>query len=93
MVYLITYDLNKLGKNYVGVENVIKYISDGECLKVLESVWLMKSSWIPSAESVRNLILTVIDKDDGLFVCQIKGDCAWLLGSPESTDIMRFFTE
>ena len=25
MVYLVTYDLNKLGKNYVGVENVIKY--------------------------------------------------------------------
>lgn len=93
MVYLITYDLNKLGKNYVGVENVIKYISNGECLKVLESVWLMKSTWIPSAESVRDLVLTVIDNDDGLFVCQIKGDCSWHLNNPTSNDIARFFTE
>ena len=92
MVYLITYDLNKLGKNYVGVENVIKYISNGECLKVLETVWLMKS-WISLTKDVLRLIMPAIDNNDGLFVCPIKGDCAWQLGSPESTDITRFFTE
>ena len=92
MVYIITYDLNKLGQNYEGVENLIKYISDGECLKVLETVWLFKT-WIQSAESVRNLVLTVIDKDDSLFVCQINGNYSSHLGCVESTDIMQFFTE
>lgn len=92
MVYLITYDLNKLGKNYVGVENVIKYISNGECLKVLETVWLMKS-WISLTKDVLRLIMPAIDNNDGLFVCQIKGDCSWRLNDPISHDIVRFFTE
>ena len=92
MKYLITYDLNKLGQNYKLVERVILEVSDGKPIKPLETVWLIKS-WAQSADDILYLIQTAIDNNDGLLICPIKGDCAWLLGSPESTDIMRFFTE
>lgn len=66
MNYLVSYDLNKSGKNYDGVSDAIKNASNGKWCHPLESVWIIQSSL--SAKGIFDRIAPFIDSDDRLLV-------------------------
>lgn len=70
MVYLVTYDLNKPGKNYEGVYQAIKSASTGVWCHYLESAWLIKSS-LSTAASVLSLIRPHLDNNDRCMVLEV----------------------
>ena len=65
MVYCITYDLNKSGKDYNGVIQAIKDAGDQGCCNFGKSAWLIKSS-MKSAQAVSH-----IDSDDTCLVIEV----------------------
>lgn len=78
MVYLISYDLNKTGKNYEGVYQAIKDASTGVWCHPLESTWLIKST-LSSANSVFEKIKPELDSDDRCFVIEVSNNYqGWL---------------
>lgn len=68
MIYLITYNLNKPGKDYTSLYNALRkynYIRD----TALESIWFVNTSW-NSAQIYEHLRLH-FDINDRLFITQI----------------------
>jgi hypothetical protein len=75
MVYLITYDLNKTGKNYNGLYEEIKKI--GKWWHYLDSNWLVDTN--SSTNQISDALKTQIDADDNLLVIRVTKDYAgWL---------------
>jgi len=72
MVYMISYDLNKSGKNYDGVFEAIKKASIKWC-HYLDSTWLIKANY-SSANDVFNLIKPNLDSDDRCIVIQVENN-------------------
>ena len=76
MVYLITYDLNKAGKDYAGLLPAIKSLSP-EWRKPLLSTWLVDTSL--SAQQIYDRLERYIDSDDRLLISRIhRGSQGWL---------------
>lgn len=73
MVYFITYDLNKAGKNYDGVYKAIKSAGDLAWCHFWESSWLIRSS-LQSANDVFAKIKPHLDSDDTCFVVEVKNN-------------------
>ncbi len=73
MVYFITYDLNKAGKNYDGVYQAIKDASTGAWCHYWDSSWLIKSNYT-SADSVFEKIKPHLDSDDRCLVIEVKNN-------------------
>lgn len=71
MVYFITYDLNKAGKNYEGVYQAIKDASTGAWCHFWESSWLIRSNLI-TADIVFDRIRPYLDNDDRCLVVEVK---------------------
>lgn len=71
MVYFITYDLNKDGKDYEGVFQAIKDASDGVWCHYWDSSWLIRSKY-ESADSVFEKIKPHLDSDDRCIVIEVK---------------------
>nr|DAK78468.1 MAG TPA: hypothetical protein [Caudoviricetes sp.] len=63
-VYLISYDLNKSGKNYDGLYETIK--SFGEWYHIMDSAWFITSS--KSVKDISDILQQKIDSDDFLLV-------------------------
>lgn len=79
MVLLITYDLNKPGKDYSDLYSAIKAISS-DYLHQLTSVWLIDTYLSP--EQVSDRLKAHIDSNDELFVVRITREYkGWLLQS------------
>lgn len=77
MVYFITYDLNKTGKNYEGVFQAIKDASTYWC-HYWGSSWLIKSD-LKSADDVFQKIKPHLDDDDRCLVIEVKNNVqGWL---------------
>jgi hypothetical protein len=71
-VYQIDYDLRKQ-RNY---DDLYKRIEAyGSWCHALESTWLVATN--QTAVQVRDNLLGVMDKDDGLLVTRLKGEAAW----------------
>lgn len=64
---LITYDLNKSGQNYEALIEKIKTL--GAWAKVQQSVWYLHTSY--SSKEVLEMLSTVTDYNDSLFVAQL----------------------
>lgn len=78
MVYMITYDLNKEGQNYDKVIQAIKDASTGVWCTYWKSSYLIKSNYT-SANEVSNLITPHLDKNDRLFIVEVKNNYqGWL---------------
>jgi hypothetical protein len=73
MVYFITYDLNKAGKNYEGVYQAIKDASTGAWCHFWESSWLIRSNLI-TADIVFDRIRPYLDNDDRCLVVEVKSN-------------------
>lgn len=67
-VYIVTYDLNKAGKNYDGLIEAIK--SYGSYCKVQKSAWFIDTK--KTTAEVRDHLSKQIDKDDELFVGDLR---------------------
>ncbi|MCP3810080.1 hypothetical protein NLX78_22935 [Paenibacillus sp. Lou8.1] len=70
-VFVVSYDLNKAGKDYAGLYSAIK--SCGPWMHKLDSTWLISTQ--KSAEEVYNILAPHIDSDDKVLV--IKADKNW----------------
>lgn len=71
MVYMITYDLNKAGKDYEGVYQAIKDASDGVWCHYWDSSWLIRSN-LSTANAVFDKIKPYLDNNDRCFVVEVK---------------------
>lgn len=71
-VYQIDYDLRKQ-RNYDALHERIK--TYGNWCRPLESSWLVATN--QTAVQVRDYLLGVMDKDDGLLVTKLQGEAAW----------------
>jgi len=68
MVYLITYDLNKPGKDYTTLYGALRkynYIRDNG----LDSVWFVSTSW--TASQIYEHLRHHLDASDKLFITQL----------------------
>lgn len=72
MVYLVTYDLKSMSKDYSALYDAIK--SCGEWIHPLESVWIVDvSKRHLNADQMTDILRVHMTQDDTLFVCQIDG--------------------
>lgn len=77
--YLVSYDLMSPGQNYPRlIQQLQRYPN---WAKVLESVWLIQTP--DSAEQVRNVLRTVTDLNDKLFVIKASAPAAWYNLDPQ----------
>lgn len=66
-IMLVSYDLNKTGKNYTGLIAAIQAYT--HC-KALKSAWLIETTQSP--DQVRDNLLKQIDGDDALLVVRFR---------------------
>ena len=71
MVYLITYDLNRIGQDYENVIKAIKDASTGAWCTYWKSSYLIKSD-LKTADAVSAKIEPYLDKNDRLLVIEVK---------------------
>lgn len=69
--YMITYDLNKQGKDYSGVHQAIKDSSVAWC-HYWDSTWLIKSNLTP--DQICDKIKSHLDGDDRLIIIEVKNN-------------------
>lgn len=72
MVYFITYDLNKSGKDYDGLYQAIKDSSVYWC-HYWDSSWLIKSN-LETADDVFKKLNPHLDNDDRCLVVEVKNN-------------------
>lgn len=79
---IIEYDLCGDEKNYQNLFDLIKKFH--YYAQVTKSTWIVKTDL--SCEDVRNKLMSVLNKDDRLFVATLTGGAAWhkLLSSNDS---------
>lgn len=70
---IIEYDLCSPGKNYNDLYTSIK--SYEKWAHITESTWFIKTSL--SCVQVRDRLASLMDKNDRLFVAELKGVAAW----------------
>ncbi len=76
--YMITYDLNKQGKDYQNVIAAIKDASDGCWCHYWESSFLIRSNY-QSADDVADKITPYLDSNDRLIIVEaINNKQGWL---------------
>jgi hypothetical protein len=74
-VYNVSYDLNKSGKDYKGLHEVLK--SSFDYLHLLDSTWLLYTS--ESSAQIYNRIKAHIDSDDYILISQVTNNMqGWL---------------
>lgn len=74
-VYSITYDLKAPGRNYDFLYEEIMAL--GDWAHYLESAWFVDTSL--SAYAIQDILVSVIDKNDSLFISLISSDFSgWL---------------
>lgn len=83
MTYLISYDLNKPGKNYEDLYEAIKGASNGVWCKPLRSVYIIKSNL--SVKSIYDRLATCLDTTDRVLVIEVTRNAYWYL----DTDISK----
>ncbi len=69
--YLISYDLRKV-RNY---ETLVNQLREWSCISPLESLWLGQLKG--NAATIRDILMSHIDSDDGLLVMEIKPTSDW----------------
>lgn len=71
-VYQINYDLRKQ-RNYSNLIDKIK--AYGTWANPLESCWIIVTE--QSASQIRDTLVSVMDRDDGILVTRLQGEAAW----------------
>lgn len=90
MVYLITYDLSLPGQKYEALTDRIKELAGKDCLHIMQSVWIIKSS--SSAEEILKCLNADFDLNDSMFVSELKNNCDGFLDYDYKNKIEEFFS-
>lgn len=69
--FLITYDLNAVGKDYSGLYQLIKDIAPNAWIHPLESVWCIKLSNEWNSSEIYTRLKPAIDTNDNLFIIEM----------------------
>lgn len=69
--YMISYDLRG-SRSY---EPLIKQLRAWGCVSPMESLWL--GALKGNAATIRDVLMALIDADDGLLVCEVKPTSDW----------------
>ena len=77
MTYLISYDLNKPGKDYAGVHKAIKDSSTGIWCKPLESLYIIRSTL--TTKAIYERIKPHFDTGDRILVIEVTSTSHWYL--------------
>ena len=77
MNYLVSYDLNKPGKDYSGVYKAIQNASTGVWCKPLESVYVICSNL--TAQAIYNKICPFLDTNDRILIIEVTSNSYWYL--------------
>ena len=85
MVYEISYDLNRPGKDYPDLYDAIKKL--GSWCHPVDSTWFVKSSL--EAKDIRDRLAGVMDKSDALIVVTATAPGAWTGLSTEATSWLK----
>ena len=91
MVYVISYDLNKLEKDYEGVFQAIKDVSNGYCCHCLKSTWIIQSE-LRNANDVFAKIKPHLDSDDGCIIVEATNNMQGVLEKANSDMIKYVFS-
>lgn len=89
-VFMISYDLNKHGKDYPALFEAIKECSSKEPWHGLDSTWLIKSSM--SAVAISEHIRKATDSDDSHLVIEVINNKQGLLKESDWEQIRSLFT-
>lgn len=73
MTYMISYDLNKPGKNYPELYDEIQSL--GSWCHPVDSTWFVVSN--ADAVDIRDKLMAVVDKTDAVIVTQASAPAAW----------------
>lgn len=73
MIYLISYDLRKPGRDYAALHQAIKQFAT--YYHCLESVWIVESR--STAIQIRDQLIRCLDPNDALLVVKLDGEAAW----------------
>lgn len=87
MTYLISYDLNKPGKDYQGVYQAIKDSSTGTWCKPLESVYIIRSEL--TTQGIYNKIAPHLDSGDRVLVIEVTSNSFWYLDKDVSDYLQK----
>lgn len=70
--YLISYDLDKPGQNYLGLDGELENLGG---IRILYSEWIVRST--STAAQLRDHLMAFIDGNDKLLVVALTGEAAW----------------
>lgn len=70
MYYIVTYDLNDPRQAYEQIYKIVGNLR-GQCLKLNESVFLMKMPGPYAIQKIKELLSPAIDSSDSLFIAAI----------------------
>lgn len=73
-IYMIGYDLNKIGQRYAALAAAIQRI--GPCWHGLDSTWLVMTE--QTANNIATYLQRQIDADNELLVAKLSDDSAWV---------------
>ncbi len=71
MKYIVSYDLDRPGQDYTNLINLLNHLG---ALHLQESVWIVESNL--TATALGNNLLSVMDRNDEIFVAGISGSTA-----------------
>ena len=77
MTYLVSYDLNKPGKNYDDLYEAIKNASNGTWCKPLRSVYIINSNL--TAKAIYDKLSPCLDSNDLVLVIEVTKESYWYL--------------
>lgn len=86
MTYLVSYDLNKPGKNYDDLYEAIQNASNGVWCKPLRSVYIINSSL--SAKAIYDRLTPCLDSNDLVLVIEVTRNSYWYLNK-EISDYLQ----
>jgi len=89
MVYLISYDLNAYGQEYPKLFELIKKVSGGACIHIMDSAWIIKSSL--QSEDIYNALVPALDQNDLILVSEITSNLFGLLQKDQWEPIQKLF--
>lgn len=73
MIYCISYDLNRPGKDYSDLYKAIKEL--GSWCHPVDSTWFVDSAL--TAQGVRDSLLQIMDDSDAILVVKVSSPGAW----------------
>lgn len=90
--YIISYDLNKSGKDYEGLFEAIKSTSNGIWCNPCKSTWLIQSL-LQSSKEVYDALKSALDADDYIIITEFSNNAFGFLDDKTVEYMNKFFIQ